>query len=331
MFGSSIGIITLFKTWWFFLFLSVIRYNYYIMLATKDLSKTQITKFEKIIKQDYPDFIIKSIKPLKSGWDNFVLEINKTYIFRFPKKEAFNLNKEIKILDYLKGKITLEIPCYEFVGKTIKYVGYKKIIGKPLLENTLKSLNAKERNILANDVAKFFYEFHSALLLINYRKFKLEKDSQSWRPLVIKKNVINKIKNQELSTFIENSLDKYLELSKDKTNLVIAYNDLHGNNMAFDKKLGRLNGIFDFSDVAIEDIHREFCSLFSLDQELTISIIKRYEKLSKRKIDISKVFITAVVCEASILGVFINKPESKNYKYALNDLLYLKSVYLKYI
>lgn len=32
----------------------------------------------------------------------------------------------------------------------------------------------------------------------------------------------------------------------------------------------------------------------------------------------------SVICEASILGVFIDKPDSKNYKYALNDLLQLK-------
>jgi len=296
------------------------------MLATKDLSQSQINKFRKIITQDYPDFDVKSVKPLKSGWDNYVLEINKTYIFRFPKKKDFKLNKEIEILKVLNGKISLNIPVYEFIGKKVPYVGYRKIVGRPLLENTLKTLSSKKRNILAHDIANFFYEFHSALPLNKYKKFNLEKDGQSWRPLAIKKKVIGKLKNQELSDFIEDILNKYLELIKDKTNLVVAYNDLHGDNMAFNKKTGRLNGIFDFSDVAIEDIHREFCSLFSLDYKLALSIINQYEKLSKWKIDISKVFITAVICEASILGVFINKPESKNYRYALNDLLKLKRI-----
>lgn len=195
-----------------------------------------------------------------------------------------------------------------------------------MLENTLKTLSSKNRNILAHDIANFFYEFHLALPLNKYKKFNLEKNSQSWRPLIIKKKVIGKLKNQELSDFIEDILNKYLELAKDKTNLVIAYNDLHGDNMAFNKKTGRLNGIFDFSDVAVEDIHREFCSLFSLDQKLTLDIIKYYEKLAKRKIDINKVLIMAVICEASELGVFIDKPESKNYRYALNDLLKLKKI-----
>lgn len=296
------------------------------MLVTKDLTPTQITKLSKVITKDYPDFIIKSIKPLKSGWDNFVLEINKTYIFRFPKKKDFKLNKEIGILKALEKKITLNIPVYEFIGTKVPYVGYQKIVGGPLLLNTLKNLTPRKKNILAHDIANFFYEFHTSLPLSKYKKFNLETNSQSWRPLVIKKKVIDKIKNKELSDFIKDNLDKYLELIKDKKNLVIAYNDLHGNNIAFNKKTGKLNGVFDFSDVAVEDIHQEFCSLLSLDYKLVISIIKYYEKLAKRTIDIKKVFITAVVCEASILGVFIDKPESKNYKYALNDLLELKKI-----
>lgn len=294
------------------------------MLATKDLTPTQIIKFGKIIKQDYPNFIIKSIKPLKSGWDNFVLEINRTYIFRFPKRKDFKLSKEIEVLKALENKISLNIPVYEFIGTQTPYVGYKKIVGGPLRFNTLKNLSPKKKNILACDIANFFYEFHTALSLNKYKKFNLETGGQSWRPLVIKKKVIDKIKNQDLSDFIKDNLDKYLDLIKDKKNLVIAYNDLHGNNMAFNKQIGKLNGVFDFSDMAVEDIHREFCSLLSLDYKLTTNVIKCYEKLAKRKIEINKVFITAVICEASILGVFIDKPESKNYRYALNDLLALK-------
>lgn len=143
---------------------------------------------------------------------------------------------------------------------------------------------------------------------------------------MVKKKVIGQLKNIELSNFIEIALNEYLNLNKNNSNLVIAYNDLHGENMAFNRKSQRLNGIFDFSDVAIEDINKEFCSLFSLDQKFAISVIKQYEKLSGQKIDIKKVFINSVISAASILGVFIDKPMSKNYKYALNDLRNLKNI-----
>jgi aminoglycoside 2''-phosphotransferase len=296
------------------------------MLADKNLTKLQIIKFKKIINQDYPGFVIKNIKALKSGWDNFVLEVNGNYIFRFPKNKDFNLNREIKLLKYLEGKISLNIPVYNLIGVSLPYVAYQKISGQPLLENTLKKLNHKQKQVLASDIAFFFSEFHSSLPLKKYKTFDLKEGSQAWRPIVIRKKVLGKLKNKELSDFIASSLDKYLEMIKDRKNLVIAYNDLHGNNMAFDRKKRKLNGIFDFSDVAVEDVHKEFCSLLSLDYQFAVNVIKKYEKLTKRKIDISKVILTAIVCEASELGVFIKKPESKNYRYALNDLLKLKKL-----
>lgn len=295
------------------------------------INDLQLKKFKAIINSDYPDFDIKSIKTLKAGWDNFVVEVNKEYIFRFPKNKDFSLDNEVKILKSLKDRITLDIPVYEYIGKGSLFVGYKKIVGSPLSLNAIKLLDSKSRSILEKDIATFLYEFHSALPIKKTKSLGLKKDSHYWRPLVIKKKVIGKLKNQDLSDFIEMILGRYLDANQDNSDLVVAYNDLHGNNLAFDKKKMKLKGIFDFSDVAIENVAREFCSLFSLDQKLAIGIIKKYEKLSGRSVKLEQVFINAVIGEASILGVFMDKPDSQNYKYALNDLLQLKKISNKFI
>jgi len=289
-------------------------------------SESQINKFKRIIKQDYPDLKIDSIKLLKAGWCNFVVEINKTYIFRFPKKDDVNLDLEARILKILEEKITLEIPVYEFFGKKLPYVGYKKIIGQPLTTTLLKSLSPKSRQLLANDMANFLYEFHKILPITKSKQLKLGSDNHKWRPEVIQKYVIGKLKDKKLLEFIERNLNKYLELIKDKSSLIIAYNDLHQNNVAFDKKTGRLNGIFDFGDVAVEHISIEFYRLFSFDPELAINVIKQYKKISGRKISVERVFTTAVVSVAAMLGVYNRKPNSKKYKDALKDLLRLKSL-----
>ncbi len=291
----------------------------------------QLKKFKAMINSDYPNFNIKSVKALKAGWDNFVVEVNKEYIFRFPKNKDFSLDKEIKILKRLQDKVTLEIPVYEYIGKSSMFVGYKKIVGSPLSLNAIKSLDGKSRGLLEKDIATFLYEFHSALPIGKIKSLGLKKDSHYWRPLVIKKNVIGKLKNQDLSDFIEMILGRYLTMNLDGSSLVVAYNDLHGNNLAFNKKKKRLRGVFDFSDVAIENVAREFCSLFSLDQKLTVGIIKKYEKLSGKAVKLEQVFINAVVGEASVLGVLMDKSDSQNYKYALNDLMQLKKISKKFI
>lgn len=285
---------------------------------------TKAIKFKKIIEKDYPDFKIKSIKLLKAGWCNFAVEINKNYIFRFPKKDDVDLEKETKILKILKNKITLKIPEYDFFGKTTHYIGYKKIIGDPLTTSILKSLSIKNRRLLAVDMANFFYEFHKALPISSAKKLNLGADNHKWRPEVIQKYVFGKLKDKKLLNFIESNLNKYLELIKDKSNLIIAYNDLHQNNVAFNKKSGRLNGIFDFGDVAVEHISMEFYRLFIFDQSLGTDVIKEYEKISGRKVSVKRVFITAVISVAAMLGVYNRKPSSKKYQDALKDLRRLK-------
>jgi Phosphotransferase enzyme family len=288
-------------------------------------NESQINKFKKIIKKDYPSFNIESIKRLKAGWCNFVVEVNKSYIFRFPKKDDVNLDMEAKILKILKNKITLEIPVYKFFGKKDRYVGYKKIIGQPLTVALLKSLSFNSKELLVSDMAQFLYEFHTLLPITKAKQLNLNSDNHKWRPEVIQRYVIGKLTDKKLLNFIESNLDQYLELIKDKSDLVIAYNDLHQNNVAFDKQSGRLNGIFDFGDVAIEHISIEFYRLFCFDQQLAINVIKQYEKISCRKISIERVFITAVISEAAMLGVYNRKPNSKKYQDALNNLTILNS------
>ena len=289
------------------------------------MSRPSSSKIKKIINSDYPDFLIKSIKPLKGGWDNFVFEINGKYIFRLPKKETFNLGKEIKILERLKNKISLEIPIYEFIGKEVAYVGYKKILGQAVTAELLKTLSKKEKDILAHDIAQFFYEFHKALPIRLAKEFKLKRNTEGWRPVVIKKTLLKKIKDQELLKFLKESLKKYFAIRQDKQNMIIAFSDLHGENMAFDIIKKRLIGIFDFSDVAIEFLDREFSHLFSADQELNLEIVSHYQKLSHRKINLENVWLYSIVGEASIMTVYNKKPKSEIYQLAKNNLLRLKT------
>lgn len=287
----------------------------------KTLSAARV---KRIVKSDYPDFIIKSIKPLKGGWDNFVFEVNKNYIFRFPKKDEFNLNKEIKVLDYLKDKITLEIPHYDLIGKSVPYVAYKKIIGEPLTNKVIKSLTKNELDILARDIANFFSEFHNALPLKLASKFKLRKDGETWRPLIIKKYLLKKITDKSLLDFLKQCLKDYIILRRNISSYIIAFNDLHGENIAYDKKKKRIKGVFDFSDVAIENIDREFSHLFSADADLSLKIVNYYQKISNKKLNVKNIFINAVILEASIMAAYNKKPNSEVYQKSLRNLLRLK-------
>lgn len=276
-------------------------------------------KIKQVIVADYPDFKIKTIKSLKSGWDNFVFEINGKYIFRFPKNNDFNLDGEIKVLKYLKGKITTKIPDYKYIGRKIRYVGYAKIMGSSLTIKLLKSLSKSEKKMLARSLARFLFEFHAALPLKKVKEFNIKGGSFKWRVNVINRLLLKKLKDRKLLKLIQDSLRIYLK-SKKHQKVIIAYNDLHGENIAYDEKKRKLNGVFDFSDTAVSDINIELSCLFPLDECLNLEVINQYQKLSGRKIDLKIVLADAVIIQASILAIYINKPKARNYKIALDSL-----------
>jgi hypothetical protein len=294
------------------------------------IKKSRLEKFKERINSDYPNFKITSIKSLKAGWDNYVVEINKTYIFRFHKKGNFNLEKEIKVLQGLKNKITLEIPNYEFIGKESVYVGYKKIIGGSLTPEIIKNLSSDKKEKLAHDLANFFDEFHRVWTIAEFKKIRDGRDDLSWQPEVIKKYSIKRLEDQILINIIKEFLIKEEKFDFKKAKLVVAYNDLHGNNVAFSQKEEKLTGIFDFSDVAINDVNIEFYRLFLLDPELAVMTIKKYEKLSGRRVSLERVFANAIICAAAIWGVYSKKPNSKKAQAAFKDLMTIKNIYLDF-
>lgn len=122
----------------------------------KILPKFDAKTIRAVIEKDFPNLKIEQIKLIENGWDNVVAEINGKYIFRFPKDKGANISLEMEILNFLNGKITLQIPIVEFIGKNYVYFGYRKIQGEKLSKQLIDSLEREEREKLTNDLARYF-------------------------------------------------------------------------------------------------------------------------------------------------------------------------------
>lgn len=286
------------------------------------LKKISIQKIKKVIINDFPEIKIKTAKLITNGWDNVVVDINGKYIFRFPKKkDERRTDIEIKLLDYLKDKITLPIPHIEFFGKKYTYVGYKKIQGGRLTRRMLTSLEKNEREKLVLDIASFLYEFHKYFSLQKARQLGLKNEDHFSYYTIISNKILNKLRDEKIIKFVRQVLADYKNIKIRKREISSLYNDLHEDNMAFDFKKKGLNGIFDFGDVMTGDINREFCYLFRLDPVLMHEVIKKYEKMSGRKIDVERVKTYARINEMSDLSFYINKPNSIIYRKSLKNIV----------
>lgn len=74
--------------------------------------------------------------------------------------------------------------------------------------------------------------------------------------------------------------------------------------MAFDHANNRLNGIYDFADSGFGDLHQDFVYSNWIASDLTARIIRRYEALTGRNLDRSRIHLLSGVLRLSELAEY---------------------------
>ena len=117
---------------------------------------------KEIIENEF-GLIVNDIRILGEGLDSVAYLVNNDYIFKMSKhQEAIdNLKKEIQVLNYIKDKVTLQVPEIEYYSEKYSVCGYKEIKGTILTPKIYEQLSSEEQDNLARDIASFLKELHS--------------------------------------------------------------------------------------------------------------------------------------------------------------------------
>jgi len=228
---------------------------------------------------------VNSIKLLGSGNDSYVYEVNLEFVFKFPRHKKANLNilKEIDILEFLRDKISFNIPEVVFKGEytdidTYIFVGLTKIKGEPLSKEIYHKLNELEKDNLAKELAKFLKELHS----FKYDKYKEDNIKKYKQDFVKLKELIYENLEEEVKEKINNMYQK-LFLNEDFLNVenALIHNDFSCENILFDLNEKKISGIIDFGDSCVSDIDRDFYYLLEdsdeeLGKEFGLKVLEYY-------------------------------------------------------
>ncbi len=242
----------------------------------------------KIIQNHLKQQKINNYQVNNSGYDNLIIIVNDNLVFRFPKKADIyeTYEEEAKIVNYLKPFISTEIPNIIIGNKKSNYTVHALIKGKDFhsLEETEKN------NITANiskDIAKFFSEMHSVKnIFLTPENNKLE----DWGCYKYYNHVYNFVKERGKAKILENTIEKFVEISKTLKNSdnVICHDDLHNGNIIVNLEKQKLAGVIDWGDAAFKNYNYDF---MHLDDCLFYNVIEEYEKLMKKKVNIEFVEI----------------------------------------
>jgi aminoglycoside 2''-phosphotransferase len=278
-------------------------------------------RFLSLIRADFPSLEIGDARLLTNGWDHDVVIVNEAYVFRFPTEPSAQFDVEIAILKKLCGATTLAIPVVEFVGHSTQYIGYRMVRGTELTAAVYTRLSGAQRAQLACDFAQFLAEVHRAISVREAVSLGVPReDPRSY--LDESRAVVNRITDAGVRAFVEDTLDEYEEMWRDSGIESFLYNDLHGDNVGFDVERGRLNGVYDFGDVAIGDLHREFGPLYRLDKGLLEATVAEYESMMGVSLSLRRIVMIQRLDRLADLATLIDdvgNPEIQRVFDELND------------
>ncbi|HEY9229941.1 MAG TPA: phosphotransferase, partial [Gemmatimonadaceae bacterium] len=261
-----------------------------------------------LIKTDFPAIEINQTELASNGWDHDVVIVNDEIVFRFPRDGETFLDIEVAVLDRLCGKTTLAIPKIEFRGQSALYVGYRKVRGSELTPEVYARLTPNQQAAVARDLATFLHEVHRELSVPTARQLGVRVDNPH-EPLTESLPLLTRLDDREIIGFLEATFAELEEMLATPGPESFLYNDLHGDNMGFDVAAGRLNGIFDFGDIAIGDLHREFGPLYRLDKRLLEATVRDFSAMTGISLSLRRIVMIQRLDRISDLAMVIVEPD----------------------
>ena len=221
---------------------------------------------KEIIEYEF-GLIVHNIIVLGQGLDSIAYLINNEYIFKQSKHDEarINLKKEIRVLNYLKGKITLQIPDIEYYSEKYSVCGYKEIKGNKLSPGIYNGLSDDEKDMLAQDIALFLREMHSIPLPdIDGLELNVIDDYRSDYE-TLREMIHDKIPDKS-KEYIDDLYKRILNDERISQYVkALCHNDLSCNHIIIQNN--KAVGIIDFGDVAITDRDRDFVYLLEDSSE----------------------------------------------------------------
>ncbi|MFC4618875.1 phosphotransferase family protein [Camelliibacillus cellulosilyticus] len=242
-------------------------------------SNDQLALFKKYL----PNIHIQDVQSIDNGWDNDILVINQSIVFRFPKSDKL-LSKvvdEARLLECLTmKKPILKIPNYELVydGHALKGVKYNFLRGKSLNEYPTDILMGDQEN--AKGLGDFLSKLHSIDLSdLQQTNLATVHTLDYWEKLyaAVQSEVFPHLDEREqdkMHKVFKRFIHEYPSLTYKKA---VIHGDLSASNIIYNQSKGRVDGIIDFTDAQIGDPAFDFAGFYwSYGPEFTKEVLAWY-------------------------------------------------------
>ncbi|MBH0157242.1 aminoglycoside phosphotransferase family protein [Fictibacillus sp. 5RED26] len=224
------------------------------------------------IQAVYPELLIEDVYPNDIGQNNDVLIINNSLVFRFPKydKGIVSLIEETKILELIRGTISIPIPCpkyqsFDLLEPGKVFTGYERIEGDPFWNEHLVRVDNVDSIKFAKQLVTFLIEIHS----ISKQKLNRDLELKDRNPYEEMKELFKNIQdklfpfiNEKAQKDIFYSFESFLN-NEEHLKTTLIHGDFGASNILWNSKNCEISGVIDFGGTRIGDPAFDFAGILS--------------------------------------------------------------------
>jgi aminoglycoside 2''-phosphotransferase len=230
-----------------------------------------LTSYIHAIHDVYPALLIETARLNQQGQFNDVLVINNEYIFRFPKtqREALKLDRETKLLQCLRSRVTLPIPDPIYQSKDSAppgraFMGYRLLPGEPLWPETFSSLKDEGRlQHLANQLALFLRQLHCTSAEELGIELPAFQGCAEWREMYERfRSKLFPFMRPDACAWVTKHFEDFLSDERNCSYVpALIHGDFGPSNILYDTQTGNISGILDFGFARWGDPALDFAAL----------------------------------------------------------------------
>jgi aminoglycoside 2''-phosphotransferase len=267
---------------------------------------------------------VKKHRFLLEGWDNVVVEVNDTMVFRFTRREEVQKQflKEIELLPVLVENLSLKVPLpiHTRMDASPYFMSYQKIEGVPLKSSTV---NNYLENV-SSSIGVFLSELHrikgDKLNRIDYL------DPSAWKTQY--QMLFNRIESELSENFnrriwrrINYVFNSYLS---DPENFifepVLCHRDLSGEHILH--VIGTPTGVIDWGDACFGDPAFDLTGLYADYGRSFAENISRRVELPASYMERCEFYVMVIPFYEALFGLDTENPDRLD-----NGLRRIKSVF----
>jgi aminoglycoside 2''-phosphotransferase len=235
-----------------------------------------------LVREKFPDMSFTNTTFITKGWDNDVLLLDDTYVFRFPKREKSKQRfaAEVKLLEHLQSETPLPIPEYKYLSDEPPFGGYKIIEGQEMTPSLFNELDASSQEKIAKQLGDFLSFLHSTPIEVAKTVGFQEEPGGYWwsrertaeRYERLQTLVFPNLTEEEVA-WARHQFETYLALDFN-FELTITHSDIKGDHIFFADN--KVTGIIDFAEVEIGDPALDFTGLWDYGEEFLLKVLDHY-------------------------------------------------------